>query len=94
MMSQQELKLFLEEKLKSIRSRNVKIILKKVYGEIRSLDLKILFDFLGEVLLEKPDLQEGKNHSKFLKGYDEFITEMLVKKEFNVFQLHVWNNIL
>jgi len=35
--------------------------------------MRILYDFLGEVLLEKPVLQEGKKHSKFLRGYHDFI---------------------
>lgn len=74
-MNDQELKSFLEENKKLIYSGNAKTILKNVHKEAKEIDLKILYDFLGEILIEKPVLQERKKQSKFLKGYNDFISK-------------------
>lgn len=80
-MNQQDLKSFLEKNKKLIHSHNVKTILKKVYGKIKDSNLMILYDFLGEILIENPALQEGKNHSRFLKGYSDFIDKSKIPYE-------------
>lgn len=78
-MNEQELEIFLEENKKLISAGNAKKILRKVYEKTDETDPKIVYDFLGQILIEKPVLQERKNLSKFLRGYDDFIQ---VKKDF------------
>ena len=75
-MNEQELQSFLEENKKLIYSGNVKTILKKVFERTKEIDPKILYDFIGEVLIEKPKLQEGKKQYKFLKGYKDFMSSI------------------
>jgi len=77
-MNEQELQLFLEKNKKLIYSGNAKTVFRKVYNKTKEIDWKILYDFLGEVLIEKPALQEGKKHFKFLKGYNTFMAPIKI----------------
>lgn len=74
-MYQQNLDSFLEKCKRLISSNNAGSIFKKISYRLTISDMKIFYDFLGEVLLEKPVLQKGKKQAKLLKGYDEFIYE-------------------
>lgn len=73
-MNEQELESFLEKNRKGINSSNAEKTLKRVYEMIN--DRRVLYDFIGQVLIEKPELQEGKKHAKFLKGYNTFLSKM------------------
>jgi hypothetical protein len=63
---------FIENNIKVINSSNVKRILWDVYEKVKELDIKIFYDFLGEVFLKKPHLNEDKIFKKYFK---------LIKKE-------------
>ncbi len=49
-----------------INSKNVKKIFQAVYTRVQEYDTKIFYDFLGELLLEKPELLDGKKIHKYL----------------------------
>lgn len=80
-MSPQDLQSLLEKEKKAINSKNAKNILIRVFKKITCSNWKVFYDFMGGVLLEKPTLLEGKNSGKFLHGYNEFITQYILKKK-------------
>ncbi|MFX0030672.1 MAG: hypothetical protein ACFE8B_15775 [Candidatus Hermodarchaeota archaeon] len=71
-MNETNLKEFLEENKKVITTKNMKKILKNVYKRTENIDPNIVYDFLGDILVEKPELLEDKNFSKTLKAYNDF----------------------
>jgi len=73
-MSGQDLESFLEKNKNVITSNNAKAIFRRIHISTKNIDWRILYDFLGKVLIEKPDLQKGKRYTKFLKGYNAFMS--------------------
>lgn len=65
---------FFRKKKELITSKNVKKIFQDVYTRAQQHDLKIFYDFLGQLLLEKPELLERK----ILKQYLMFVKEVRV----------------
>lgn len=80
-MSEQDfdLELFLNTNKKRISSQNAKTIFRNVIDRTEQLDRKIFYDFLGEVLMEKPNLLKGKHYLKLLKSYDSAIGYLVEK---------------
>jgi hypothetical protein len=56
-----------------ITSKNVKKIFKEVFGKTEQFDLKIFYDFLGELLLKKT-----LSSWKFLKNYLKFVKKVKI----------------
>lgn len=63
---------FLFQKKKKLAS-SVKGVLKEVYKKTTHIDYEIFFDFLGEALMEQPNLLEGKSYTTFLNHYENFV---------------------
>lgn len=59
---------FFQKNKELINSRNVNKIFKDVYAKAIKIDTKIFYDFLGEILLEKPILlKKPKTLKKYLR---------------------------
>jgi len=71
-MNDGDLESFLRTKKELIRIGNMSRVFSEVYDKVRHIDRKIFFDFLGELLLEKPLYLKGKNHTRLLKQYSKF----------------------
>jgi hypothetical protein len=80
-MNEQDLKYFLEMNKKRITTSNANVILKRVYTRTKEIDPKILFDFMGQVLIEKPKLQEGKKRVKFITAYNKSVAVRMLPRE-------------
>lgn len=57
---------FFRKNRELINSKNIKKVFQKVYAKAVQFDQKIFYDFLGEVLIEKPGLLDRKKLYKYL----------------------------
>ena len=80
-MNNQELEPFLEKNKVKLTAGNASTILRKVYEKVKGIDPKLFFDFLGQVLIEKPKLHEGTNRVHFFGKYNRFIVRMILPND-------------
>lgn len=72
---------FFERNKEKITVGNATSIFMKVYEKVIGDDPKLFFDFLGRILLEKPELYKGKRRIDFFRKYNRFIVRKLLPND-------------
>ena len=72
--SKEEQAEFIRKNKELINSKKTTKIFQEVYNKAEQQDLKIFYDFLGELLLENPDLLDGK----ILRQYLMFVKKVRI----------------
>lgn len=95
-MNDQEINSLLERNKKNFSVNKAKSIFREIYSATKDIDMRIMYDFLGEILLERPEFLKPKKIGRLLEEYNKFTdkTRIPVKKHIQTEQYFLEKYIL